>query len=109
MKTNKTVMIIAIFLLFLVLIGFSLYPHIRYEKDTVGKMDIRYDKFEGIIYTKNSHDRNSEWRPTEFKTMGEAKQRLAEKELEENLEEARKQLQRKQKKGTDFSDRPRYY
>lgn len=109
MKMNKTVTIIAICLLFLVFIGFLLYPYIRYEKATVGKIDIRYDRFGGVIYTKNSHDRNSEWKPTEFKTMVEAKQSLAKKELEENLEETRKELNRKQKKSTDLNERTRYY
>lgn len=109
MKMNRTTTIVTICLFFLVFIGFLLYPYIRYEQATVGKVDIRYDRFGGVIYTRNSHDRNSQWIPTEFKTMGEAKQDLAKKELEENLEEARKQLHRKQKKSNDLNERTRYY
>jgi hypothetical protein len=109
MNINKTATIIAACLLFFVFTIMLLYPYIRYEKATVAKMDIRYDRFNGVIYAKNSHERNSQWMPTEFKTMEEAKQYLAKKELEENLEEARKELNRKQKKSNDLNERTRYY
>jgi hypothetical protein len=108
-KMNRTATIVSISLLFLVLMGLILYPYIRYEKATVGKMDIRYDRFGGVIYTKNFHDRSSQWAPTEFKTMREAKEFLAKKELEENLEEARKGLARKPKNSNDLNEKTRYY
>jgi hypothetical protein len=56
----------------------------------MGKTEIRYDKFTGVIYLKNSLNPKAEWIPTENRDVMETKYHLAEKELEESLKEIRK-------------------
>ena len=67
-----------------------LSPSLRYEKASMGKTEIRYDKFTGVIYLKNSLNPKAEWLPTGNKDIMETKYHLAEKELEEALREIRK-------------------
>jgi hypothetical protein len=72
-----------------------LYPSFRYEKAFMGTTEIRYDKFTGVIYLKNSPSAKAEWIPTGYKDIMETKYRLAEKELEETFREIRKAPQQK--------------
>jgi len=72
-----------------------LYPSFRYENALMGKTEIRYDKFTGVIYLKNSHSPKAEWIATGYKNIAETKYHLAEKELEETFTEIRKAMQQK--------------
>ena len=61
----------------------------------MGKTEIRYDKFTGVIFLKNSLNSKSEWIPTGHKNIMETKYHLAAKELEEAFNEIRKETQQK--------------
>jgi hypothetical protein len=61
----------------------------------MGKTEMRYDKFTGVIFLKNSLDPKSEWIPTGHKNIMETKYHLAAKELDEAFNEIRKETQQK--------------
>jgi len=94
-KVKKTKEIVSVLVLCSSLIlCWILYPSFRYEKASMGKTEIRYDKFTGVIFLKNSLNPKSEWIPTEHKNIMETKYHLAEKELEEAFNEIRKEAPR---------------
>ncbi len=72
-----------------------LSPSLRYEKASMGKTEIRYDKFTGVIYLKNSLNPKAEWLPTGNKDIMETKYHLAEKELEKAINETRNETRQK--------------
>ena len=61
----------------------------------MGKTEIRYDKFTQVIYLRSSLNPNAEWVPTKHKGIMETKYSLAEKELEEALEETGKKTRQR--------------
>jgi hypothetical protein len=76
----------------------------RYEKAWMGKTEIRYDKFTGVIYLKNSPSPKAEWIPTGYKDIMETKYHLAEKELEEALREIRRTTSQKPRNRLSLND-----
>ena len=95
-KVKKTKEIVYILVVCSSLILCSiLYPSFRYEKASMGKTEITYDKFTGVIFLKNSLNSKSEWIPTGHKNIMETKYHLAAKELEEAFNEIRKETQQK--------------
>ncbi len=72
-----------------------LCPSFRYEKASMGKTEIRYDKFTGVICLRSSLDPKAEWMPTGHKNIMETKYHLAEKELDEAIKETRKETRQK--------------
>jgi hypothetical protein len=93
MKRKITVLVLAICCL--LILCCILYPPFRYEKASMGKTEIKYDKFTGVIYVKNSPSLKAEWISTGYKDIMETKYHLAEKELEDLLKEIRKAMPQK--------------
>jgi hypothetical protein len=71
---------------------------LRYENTCMGKVQIRYDKFTGVVYLRNSLNPKSGWIRTDHKNIMETKYQLAEKELDETLRETRQETRRKPRK-----------
>jgi len=87
---TRKILVLVLAICCLLILCCILYPSFRYEKTSMGKTEIRYDKFTGVIYLKNSLTPKSEWIPTVYKDIIETKYHLAEKELEEAVREIRK-------------------
>jgi hypothetical protein len=92
---TRKIMVLVLAICCLLILCYILYPSFRYEKTSMGKTEIRYDKFTGVIYLKNSPSPKAEWIPTVYKNIMETKYHLAEKELDETLREIRKATQQK--------------
>jgi hypothetical protein len=86
-KTKKVLFVLAVCCPLILCCILS--PAFRYEKTSMGGTEIRYDKFTGVIYLKNSPNMKAEWIPTGHKNIMEAKYHLAEKQLEETFKEIR--------------------
>jgi hypothetical protein len=95
-KTKEMVFVFAV--CFPLILCWLLCPCFRYEKTSMGKVDIRYDKFTGVIYLRNSLNPKAEWTRTGHRNIMETKYHIAEKELEETIKETREETRRKPRK-----------
>ena len=87
----------------LLVLSWMLYPSFRYEKASMGKTEIKFDRFTKVIYLRNSLNPNAEWMPTKNKDIMETKYHLAEKELEEAIEETGKKTRQRPMKSVKLN------
>jgi hypothetical protein len=99
-KTKEIVLVLAVCCPLVLCLLLS--PSFRYEKASMGSVEIRYDKFTGVIYLRNSINPKSGWIRTGNKDIMEAKYQLAEKQLEEAIKETKREIRRKPKKSDRY-------
>ena len=74
---------------------FIFYPLLRYEKATVGRWELKYDRLERIVYLKSAFKTDAPWHATRLKSLQQAKFRLEQNLKREAAEEAMSDLHEK--------------
>ena len=96
-KKKKTkVIYYSIFSVFIIAgIGAFSINYFRYETAAVGRWDLKYDKFDGIVYRKFALKPDAPWKKTQFKSLRQAQYFLEKRERQEATEDATREIQDK--------------
>lgn len=97
LKKKKTkVIYYSIFSVFIIVgIGIFSIFYFRHETAAVGRWDLKYDKFDKIVYMKFAFKPDAPWKKTRFKSLRQAQYFLEKRERQEATEDATREIQDK--------------